>query len=85
MARTADRGYGGVHQSLRRRYAKVVDRGEAYCAKCGQWISPSEPWDLGHSPFDRGKYLGPMHQRCNRDTRFERSLRRPGVFRADWW
>jgi hypothetical protein len=84
---TVARGYGRAHQVRRAREAVVVDRGEAFCARCGLWISPGEPWDLGHDPLDRSRYLGAMHRRCNRDTRFEKSLRRPSGRRPrpeDW-
>jgi hypothetical protein len=84
---TAERGYGAAHQARRRREAVAVAAGDAFCARCGLWISPAEPWDLGHSPYDRGVYLGAMHRRCNRDTRLERALRRPRVARppAEVW
>lgn len=56
-----------------------------FCAKpgCGRWIPPGSRWDLGHDPFDRATYLGPMHEACNRNTTVERALRRPRVRRAD--
>ena len=42
--------------------------GVVACARCGRWIAPSEPFDLGHVDGDRGRYAGPEHQRCNRAT-----------------
>jgi hypothetical protein len=80
--KTAERGYGGAHKARRAREAVKVQRGEAFCAKCGGWIPPGTPWDLGHHPADRTQYLGPMHQRCNRDTRLEKALRRPVMMRS---
>lgn len=86
--KTTLRGYGYPHQRRRKREARRVERGEVFCAapRCkhprGRWIAPGEPWDEGHSPFDRTEYLGPMHRGCNRDTRLERSLRWPGIVRA---
>jgi hypothetical protein len=82
---TTERGYGAAHQRVRDEWIPVVACGEAFCARCNRWIHPDEPWDLAHSPFDRGVYLGPMHRKCNRDTRLEKSLRRGGLVRADWW
>lgn len=87
MKRTTAHGYGPKHKRLRAREARRVDRGEAFCTApvCkhprGRYIRPGEPWDLGHHPFDRGVYLGPMHQACNRNTTLERSRRRPSVRR----
>lgn len=85
--------YGAPHKRRRAREAARVTRGEAFCTapQCkhprGRWIAPGEPWDLGHHPSDRSRYLGPMHQACNRNTVLERSLRRsargqPRVIRA---
>ena len=54
-------------QIIRKRWAKVVEAGDAYYApRCGKWISPNEPWDLGHDDTDRTKYRGPEHRACNR-------------------
>jgi hypothetical protein len=77
--------YGTKHRALRARWAKKVKAGLVKCAKCGYWIPPNAEWDLGHDPYDRSQYIGPLHQRCNRDTRLERSLRRPAATRATWW
>jgi hypothetical protein len=59
------RGYGAAHRTLRAQVARVVDVGQAACARCGGPILPGEPFDLDHGP-DRSSYLGPSHQRCNR-------------------
>jgi hypothetical protein len=53
---------------FRKKYARVVDIGDARCAGCGLPIYPDEPWDLGHSDWDRSVYTGPEHRRCNRST-----------------
>jgi hypothetical protein len=79
---TTERGYGYPHQLERKRWAQVVSRGEAYCARCGRWIFPDDPWDLAHNPYDPETYLGPMHRAHNRDTRLEKRLRKPRPYRA---
>jgi len=80
---TTARGYGAAHQALRKRWARVVERGEAFCARCGGWIHPGSAWDLGHDDFDRSRYTGPEHARCNRATAGRRTtVRRPRNVRA---
>jgi hypothetical protein len=79
---TTERGYGYPHQLERKRWARVVARGEAYCARCEGWIHPTATWHLAHNPYDVRRYLGPMHERCNCDTRLEKRLRKPRPYRA---
>jgi hypothetical protein len=67
-ASTTVRGYGAVHQALRKRWASRVVRGEVRCARCGRLIVPGTPWDLGHDDYDRSRYTGPEHRACNRAT-----------------
>ena len=62
------RGYGRKHIALRKHWAPKVAAGEVNCWRCGQRISPLEPWDLGHDDTDRSTWRGPEHQRCNRAT-----------------
>jgi hypothetical protein len=62
----AARGYRPAHRALRKRLAPLVASGCVRCARCGQLIRPDEPWDLGHSDWDRTRYSGPEHRRCNR-------------------
>jgi hypothetical protein len=62
---THARGYGSAHEKQRRAWAPVVARGEATCARCGQPISTTGAWDLGHND-DRTAWTGPEHASCNR-------------------
>jgi hypothetical protein len=61
------RGYGAAHRKLRAGVARVVEAGEAVCARCGRPIRAGEDWDLDHST-DRTGYLGPSHRSCNRQA-----------------
>jgi hypothetical protein len=64
---TTQRGYGYTHQQQRRQWARTMARqGGAECARCGGWIDPDQPWDLGHHDWDRTVYVGPEHRLCNR-------------------
>jgi hypothetical protein len=65
---TNARGYGVVHQALRRRWAPKVVAGVVDCDRCGRRIEPGEPWDLGHDDHNRSRWTGPEHRRCNRAT-----------------
>jgi hypothetical protein len=67
-ANTTARGYGNLHQQLRKQIAKQVAAGTAVCWRCGQPILPWMLWDLGHDDYDRSIYRGPEHQRCNRSA-----------------
>jgi hypothetical protein len=70
---TTAQGYGHQHQRTRAGLQELILAGNVRCARCGEIISPGEPWDLGHVDGDRHHYLGPEHRRCNRST----SGRRP--------
>jgi hypothetical protein len=80
QAKTVARGYGAAHKALRKRWAPQVAAGHVACARCGRWISPHEPWDLGHIDGSRTQYAGPEHRKCNRATQLhgvkQRSRRR---------
>lgn len=70
-----ERGYGKEHLALRREWAKVVDRGEAFCWRCGIWIEPGMKWHLGHDDHDRSVYRGPECVPCNTSTAASRGNR----------
>lgn len=74
---TSARGYGAVHQSVRRQLSPLVASGAVRCARCGQPILAGEPWDLGHSA-DRTHYRGAEHRRCNRATATHRAASEAG-------
>jgi hypothetical protein len=66
---TAERGYGGAHEALRKRWEPKVAAGKAYChepvcIKADRWIEPGSEWDLAHQD-DRRYYRGPAHRECN--------------------
>jgi hypothetical protein len=73
---STERGYGGRHKALRRRWALIVEAGYAICARCGRPIIPGTAWDLGHVDADRSQYAGPEHRRCNRATASHKAQRR---------
>lgn len=84
---STQRGYGHAHQKERKRAARLVREGKAYCWRClaegktkdEAFISPDTPadqWDLGHDDKDRSITRGPEHMRCNRGTASRRPQRR---------
>jgi hypothetical protein len=67
--RTFLSGYTGKHRRLRAWFQQRMDNGETFrCWRCGEPILSGQFWDLGHQDFDRTKYGGPEHRRCNRAT-----------------
>jgi hypothetical protein len=62
--------YGARHTRLRAKAKAEVDAGNAHCWKCGKWLDPKEPFDLGHAQDmgDPTQYGGPECLRCNRGT-----------------
>jgi hypothetical protein len=60
-----ERGYGTGHRVRRRVLAPLVAAGLADCARCGEPILAGEPWHLGHDDYDRSRWTGPEHVRCN--------------------
>jgi hypothetical protein len=57
--------YGVAHRRRRRQFARQVEAGEAFCNRCGEPISPDEPWDLDHDDVNPRIEL-PAHVACNR-------------------
>jgi hypothetical protein len=68
---TTAQGYGWRHQQQRAHWAKVIEAdGGTWCQATvclmpSRWITPNEPWDLGHEDGQRG-WRGPEHRTCNR-------------------
>jgi hypothetical protein len=62
---TQERGYGVGHQGRRRVLAPFVNAGLATCVRCGEPIAAGEDWHLGHDDYDRTRWKGPEHVRCN--------------------
>jgi hypothetical protein len=84
----SSRRYGTEHRKLRERWRPRVEAGDVLCARCGLPIVGQ--WDLAHDPMDGTRYLGPMCQAHNRDTRLEKRLRGnvrggPPRWRSDRW
>lgn len=62
---SSQRGYDSKHQTLRKHWRELIDRGGVSCASCGLPIHPQAPFDLGHTD-DRTAYKGAEHVHCNR-------------------
>ena len=86
--------YGSDYQKTRAQWKIKVDRGEVYCARCGKWIQPGTPWDLGHDDADRNTIRGPEHRACNRATathkaqrrrRWQRPIEQPPRTSREWY
>jgi hypothetical protein len=79
MPTTTARGYGHKHQLLRAQLKPLVDSGAERCARCGDWIKPGTPWDLGHvDGSGKRAWSGAEHPRCNRATVTRTEWRRRG-------
>ena len=72
---TTQRGYGSAHQRERAKWKPIVEAGQANCWRCGKWLHPLLPWDLGHVDGDRTRYAGPECRKCNRGTAAARGNR----------
>lgn len=60
---TSAGGWGTAHQKLRAGYVQRMAQGEQFnCWRCGRWINPAMPWDLGHDDMDRSITRGPEHR-----------------------
>jgi hypothetical protein len=73
-----ERGYGWTHEKRRKVWMPLVATGQCVCTRCGRPILPGQPWDLGHDDYDRSRYTGPEHRRCNRQTS------KPRLFSRKW-
>lgn len=71
---TSERGYGHVHQTLRKAWSGKVHAGGVLCARCGRLIRPGEFWDLDHVDGDKSRYNGPAHRKCNRGASNKRRV-----------
>jgi hypothetical protein len=49
---------------MRRRVAREVEAGVAYCVRCRTLIVPGTEWHLDHNDDGHG-WLGPSHAGCN--------------------
>lgn len=63
---THKKRYGHRHRRTREAWVRRVASGSVKCARCGEPISPREPWDLGHVDGSDHAYQGPEHSSCNR-------------------
>lgn len=89
QGRTNRNGYGKQHQMLRAQYARRMRDGETFdCWRCGYWVDPAKPWDLGHDDVDRSRYRGPEHRWCNRGAKHNGNVNgdaRPRVSPSREW
>ena len=83
--------YGYDYQVTRAQWKTKVDAGTEHCRRCGKWIRPGTPWDLGHDDLS-GEVRGPEHRACNRATATHKAKRRQrwepsrvGGTLPDWW
>lgn len=67
--------YSYAHRQLRKHFAAVVEAGQAHCWRCGTWLDPRQPWDLGHDDRDKEVWRGPECRPCNRGTAAARGNR----------
>ena len=67
--------YGGLHRRERRKWERVVQAGDAVCARCGRPIVPGSAWHLDHEDSGEARdYLGPSHAACNQAAGARRAL-----------
>lgn len=60
------RGYNAAHRHLRKEWEARLATGQTHtCAKCGQPVTATDQWDLGHTD-NRQSWTGPEHRHCNR-------------------
>lgn len=71
----SDRGYNAAHRAERERWKRLMARGvRPVCKRCGEFVSASDVWDLGHDD-SRKFWSGPEHSRCNRSAGQANSVR----------
>jgi hypothetical protein len=63
-----ERGYDAKHERLRKSWVPRVALGVVECWRCGERISPLEPWQYGHCDDNRDVWHGPEHRACNLAT-----------------
>lgn len=80
------------HQQERKRWAPVVEAGQAYCAEpvCvvlqaggSRWIPPGSAWHLSHDPTGT-VWIGPSHARCNGAENARRNNPKRAAKRRRW-
>jgi hypothetical protein len=78
---TTARGYGYKHRLERARWVKQIAFAGGYCARCHLPIAPGEPFHLDHDSYDRSRYLGVSHVKCNVSEPAKRRKRKPTAAR----
>lgn len=81
--------YGHQHQRERKRWAPIVEAGNAYCTEpvCvmqSRWIPPGTRWHLSHDPTGT-RYIGPSHGACNEAENARRNNPKRGKGQRQPW
>lgn len=80
--------YRYAHQQERKRWAPIVERGEAMCSepvcvKPSRWIPPGSKWHLSHNPSGT-HWIGPSHAACNGAENARRNNPKRATQRKRW-